>query len=396
MSKSWIITVAVTLLVVLAGYFYTRDIGPIDDSDLDLPEQQASAISNGYVSLVAIDYSALKQDRETLKQLFGKTEDWTPELVAKVSQACAETIPAIEASLEAANFAPVDPGDLANHATPLMSAERILLAQFWHCLYEKRFDDATDSAWLIGKYSERMLEISSSIVHYIVANRGRAGMYDGLRQLISHPELAERHLEKIKAVLPDPDALDRPLGQALKGEYQFIKKTIFGKISAESSGASFVMKENTTLKNLADYFRGYVENIPVVASQRDMSFADSFLRDPSTFDAILSGNPIGSSVASIATPELQGLLDEHSGRKAQRRLLEIALALRSYEMQHLSLPNSLEALVPAQLNASPVDPFSGDPFVYDKEKRRVHSVGMNLADDQGHDVQDIVISLSST
>lgn len=73
--------------------------------------------------------------------------------------------------------------------------------------------------------------------------------------------------------------------------------------------------------------------------------------------------------------------------KASRRLAATALALRLYEVTEGTLPERLEALVPAYLDAVPIDPMSpeGAPlgYVHDAVQPRVYSVGEDERDDGG-------------
>ena len=71
--------------------------------------------------------------------------------------------------------------------------------------------------------------------------------------------------------------------------------------------------------------------------------------------------------------------------------METAVALRGYELEHSELPNSLVELAPAFLEHVPIDPFDGKPVRYNREHRRLHSVGADLADDGGHEKHDVML-----
>lgn len=59
------------------------------------------------------------------------------------------------------------------------------------------------------------------------------------------------------------------------------------------------------------------------------------------------------------------------------------VAIKHYEAETGTLPNSLDELVPSYLNSLPVDPFSGGPMGYSKENAWLYSVGTNFSDDGG-------------
>ncbi len=68
------------------------------------------------------------------------------------------------------------------------------------------------------------------------------------------------------------------------------------------------------------------------------------------------------------------------------RALEVAIAIRLFELDHDSLPDSLDALVPEYLDAVPIDAFCGEPLRYEPgEEGRyvVYSVGWDGVDNDG-------------
>jgi len=61
----------------------------------------------------------------------------------------------------------------------------------------------------------------------------------------------------------------------------------------------------------------------------------------------------------------------------------LVLALRLYEREHGALPDRLEDLAPAWIDAPPADPYDGRPLRYDRARRLVYAVGVNRRDDGG-------------
>jgi len=51
--------------------------------------------------------------------------------------------------------------------------------------------------------------------------------------------------------------------------------------------------------------------------------------------------------------------------KARYDALQIVLVLKVYKKTHGAYPKTLDELVPAQLDAIPIDPFSGNPVQYE-------------------------------
>ena len=61
----------------------------------------------------------------------------------------------------------------------------------------------------------------------------------------------------------------------------------------------------------------------------------------------------------------------------------LVLALRRYEQAQGRLPDRLDALAPAWIDAVPLDPYDGRPFRYLRERRLAYAVGPNRRDDGG-------------
>lgn len=65
------------------------------------------------------------------------------------------------------------------------------------------------------------------------------------------------------------------------------------------------------------------------------------------------------------------------------RAWQVVLALDLYTQRHGVLPKDLKQLVPEFLPVIPIDPFSGEPLLWDPEKKVVYSIGSNGIDEGG-------------
>ena len=79
------------------------------------------------------------------------------------------------------------------------------------------------------------------------------------------------------------------------------------------------------------------------------------------FDAF----PEGSPLARLVFPACRGVVNALDREIVGRRALEQVLALRTWQIGHDGqYPETLEALVPGELERLPLDPYSGKPFGY--------------------------------
>ena len=105
------------------------------------------------------------------------------------------------------------------------------------------------------------------------------------------------------------------------------------------------------------YWKGRVNHPPSLAHWRNPSQPG---RDPSSWTDLRESTPliriIHPNWLSVAASRDQGL--------TLRRALEQVLALRLWQAEHGSYPDTLDQLVPSMLPSLPLDPYSGRPFGY--------------------------------
>lgn len=100
-----------------------------------------------------------------------------------------------------------------------------------------------------------------------------------------------------------------------------------------------------------------------------------------------AANPLVKMVA----PPLVRLLEDNTRHIADLRGTLLVMALESYLATHSRYPEELPELVPSILRKIPVDPFSGQSFVYrrtDELTYLLYSVGPDGLDDQGTTLDD--------
>ena len=91
-------------------------------------------------------------------------------------------------------------------------------------------------------------------------------------------------------------------------------------------------------------------------------------------------------VARIMMPVFSRAMSRRDETKAELGLTQLALALKSFQLEHGEYPASLSELSAAGWSL-PADPFSGQPFVYRREGKGylLYSIGPDLADSGGLD-----------
>ena len=99
---------------------------------------------------------------------------------------------------------------------------------------------------------------------------------------------------------------------------------------------------------------------------------------------IPTGNPLGKIFVILFTDSgSDRMLDIRPEVDLRATAVGVLAALHAHQRKAGMLPDGLADLVPDYLPAVPVDPFSGEAFGYDRERRVIYSVGRNRVDDGG-------------
>jgi hypothetical protein len=96
--------------------------------------------------------------------------------------------------------------------------------------------------------------------------------------------------------------------------------------------------------------------------------------------------PKGNRLLQVIVPALQGMRSRITRHQANLRGTMLVVALELYFAHNGAYPQELTELVPDVIDATPIDPFCGEPFRYnlvDALDYQLYSVGENLTDDGG-------------
>jgi hypothetical protein len=90
-------------------------------------------------------------------------------------------------------------------------------------------------------------------------------------------------------------------------------------------------------------------------------------------------------MTQMSLPALSKAYNREARIDAQLGNAEIALSCHIYKQRYGDYPSSLKELTPEILPSLPLDPFTGEDYIYKKKDKRfiIYSVGENLKDDGG-------------
>jgi len=96
-------------------------------------------------------------------------------------------------------------------------------------------------------------------------------------------------------------------------------------------------------------------------------------------------NRMRFTLTSLVFPALDSAIDAGARGAAYRDIVDVALAVQRYQIEHRRAPNQLDELIPEYYPQLPVDPFDGKTMRYrvDETEAVIYSIGHNDLDDGG-------------
>ncbi len=105
--------------------------------------------------------------------------------------------------------------------------------------------------------------------------------------------------------------------------------------------------------------------------------------EPSPLEIMLSPNGAGRVILSVGAIDTSRYQHKRCASESRLAAVQAMAALRAWQVEHGTLPERLDALVPGYLAALPRDGFDGEPLRYDRERAWLWSVGSDGEDSGG-------------
>lgn len=263
---------------------------------------------------------------------------------------------------------------------------------------------AAETTVALIRFGVLFQEHPETLIQYLI---GRAILETGLTaavKLAQDPEAPAEALRTVAEAVTQVPPLTDSFIRAMKAEYRL---GVLG-IDAVAAGTAsphmqidpwqaslgdllrigvrplprYLIQPNRTKRLYADHIRDIIENAP-------RCYADMTLTPrttPSRLGRVLHyvrPNSVGSMTLQLINPVLDAQLEKLCVSRSDLSAARIIVALHLHRRERGTFPERLDALVPDELEAIPLDPFDGKPFRYDARQGIVYSVGKNLVDDGG-------------
>lgn len=220
-------------------------------------------------------------------------------------------------------------------------------------------------------------------IHYQIGTAVRGTMLERLRSMTSRTELEAAHLRRYANMLAAYPS-DEALADAHRTDYEVISRSVAIFQQTCPWGLRwFYFQPNRICRPLREILRVNVEN-----SGRTWSKVKPVPMPPPPVRRSLLGfactpNALGAVMCQQMSPNLSSVGKRKCALNVAVGATKLFLALRAYQLEKGSLPQSLDALVPAYIDSVPLDDFDGQPMRYSPDQKFVYSVGSDLIDGGG-------------
>jgi len=267
-------------------------------------------------------------------------------------------------------------------------------------------EEAFETALRLLRFGGRVERASNCLVAYLVGLTLRRMGLGLLREYAAEmslpPDALREYADRLAACPPSNEGLAR----AIRAEYLLMANAVDqvsrGEMSLEglARGPSAIenitpplayrLHPNRTKRMFADTFRTLIDAAgqPYCKARPrgeawERGLDERHARLSAHWWSPLRPNAIGETMYCLLMPGYKGLFRQKAQSELSLRVTRLMLLLRAYKTARGRLPERLDVLVPATLDAVPTDPFDGKPLRYDPEKRILYSVGRDGEDTGG-------------
>jgi hypothetical protein len=420
------IVVGVVLAVValvISAFVFSRDEATSAESSGDpngskegstmggiAPERKAEVLAAMYdaghpTNLAQLnDWYEPVPDQENASLLFAQDLEALPRFSAKSDRLPiylrenADRIPRLLefSRMEKCRF-PVDFNDgsrtLLSHV-PVMKSVTQLLA--WEAERQARLRKPERSVELLigALQAQNALRNEPAMISCLVATLAREIAWKSLQEMIGRLALEDALLVDLQSALSEADRTESTL-RALVGEKLMTIDFFFAGGEAQRAQIAEWTKHGMRPIPLKYRFQAtYRKDFDLLIESLDRRIA-SIRRD--NYPAMLKAASEAQGRLASLSPNAgaystQGrFIEKQATWEARRRTALAVLAIERYRAANKNqLPNDLQDLVPAFIEAVPKDPFDGNPIRYGRLSRGyvVYSVGKDRQDNQGKETRE--------
>ncbi len=416
--RRWWRVIGLTLLSLLTATFLihcivTRDIAPIDDSDLLLPLKEVDPTQNPYPEILSLSIREEDEPRFKAINLYGfrpvSEEDFDFQLVATLVDEYSSELTKLDRYIEM-NQWQISGETGINAPTPeltaLMRFAQLRVAQIRRLQRNGKLQKAAEQALQLLKLGSRIESTEqATFLYQVVALTITSSAQTELAFVVSHQELTPDVLHFINSSLDRIHYDTSNLENAMRNEYKsfaaLLEDLNAGKIDIDyiNDGGDeapdpkrpnpLFFKLNRTKKLFAEGFRDLIaEAADIRSSSPKTTTHRAYKMSASRTKMYLSGNPVGELMYTFAVSPVAAITDRNAVIRTNHTLLRLQVAATQFQQKNGHWPNTLNELTPEFIDSIPTDLMDGKPLRYNATTRTIYSIGRDFIDARGETEDD--------
>ncbi len=413
--KRILITLAICVVLVIVAIIATlshasRDIPEPDVTDLAVERPDIPSADNAYTYFISATNALYWSTNSAFVADYLNGEPVDPEALASVFAKNESTMALVRRGVECQRcITPEVTGfdTLIPYIGPWLKMGRILAAKTRHDRLAGNYADAVETNITHLKFADLIQGDAEGIINYLV---GIAILELGLvqaRDLARDPGISESELRKLSDTLASLRPLAPGLIRAIKVEYKVVANTIdhLGKGNFSMDDLNFLsgtptpsvlkgkripgyfFQPNRTKLTFANIYRDMITNASLYYAEMNLYDVEDILGLGESKPKLLTRpNAVGKILYAMLTPALDSILERKCRAECSVAATHLLLGIHLYRMNTGLLPERPESLVPGFIDAIPTDPYDGQPFRYNQQRRIIYSVGRDSKDSGGSSI----------
>ncbi len=413
--KSVLIILGTIISLVLVEFFtpailglFSKDIPPIDDSDITLKKVIVLDNENAYFDLMDLEH--LIYDPEdvisTINDVFYEDiwdEDSVKEVIISNEKALrkfkeASQKPKYQHPI-IANPENITPYIILPSTYSWRRAAQLSALQAIYLSKQGYHVEAIEEAFKSIEMGQKIQNSQVSLFEYMVAVAiKRIGLH-ALQEVIILSDLSGSEMYKYTEKLSPFYENKEGLINAFKMEYHQVSWAIEG-IADDSKEEAKEIKEdymggyikerrirsshyfqpNKTKLLFANHFRADIEGVKQLCGEAEGSQLEWVTIPGDFFDFHIRENSIGRILFSITSVSLMSANRVRCEESLMVSITQTMMGIKGFKNDNERYPDALGELVPHYLSSIPIDPFDEKPLRYSAEEKILYSVGEIMED----------------
>lgn len=380
------------LFLLVEAFLWLRDEAPPDVADLAVQWGSIPPSENGFYVLRRAADLLVGRDvlEETVDLLEWPDEPDPTQLRAGVPALLASNARSLELVTEAAKLRIVLPQEDAVRNPEIEDLRRLtdlLSVEFHH-----RMDAGDTAAALrVARLPIRLglaVQDGGNAVWFLVGKALESTGFAHMGQILMLSDLDPKLLEEdfSEDIVPwTPDTLCRTLRVEFV-HYVSVVEPLFGEYRWPTK---LVMKPMRTRRILAEAIRRVIDHYDVATDNPPQPLELDKARFAPGAREVFAGTYVSDYFLTLILPTLYSHQSSDLRSAMQRNAMRLLLAIRRYYSATGVLPQTLDDLVPKYSKALPLDPYTGAPFIYSRDRRFFYSPGFDGEDVGGRPIANM-------